>query len=127
MSLLSTIGADFKKVFSWIGNPKTQSTITAIETTGEAVAAAIDPGLAGLFPLINTWTQEIFKMEALATAAGSQTGTGAQKSAAVLSSVTPAVLAYAQQAGLSAPTAAQIATVNTALVTVLNTLGAPAA
>jgi hypothetical protein len=121
-TFLETLGADAKKVFSWVGTPKGEATITAVEGAGEAVVDAVDPALAAINPLITNWTQEIFKAEALATAAGAQTGTGTQKAADVAESITPQVVAFAQQYGLNAPTAADINTINTALVTVLNTL-----
>jgi len=127
MSFLSTIGADFKKVFAFIGNPKVQSTITTVEVAGESVADALDPALAGLNPLISSWTQEVFKAEALAAAASQQTGSGALKTAAVVSVMGPQLLAFAEQNKLSAPTAADISVINNAVVTILNTLGSPAA
>jgi hypothetical protein len=74
--------------------------------------------------LIANWTQEIFKVEAISAAAGSQTGTGVQKAAAVTSALTPAIVAFAQQNKLPALTAAQIDAANTALVTFLNALSA---
>ena len=40
-TFLETLGADAKKVFSWVGTPKAQATITAVEGAGEAVGAAI--------------------------------------------------------------------------------------
>ena len=121
-SFLETVGADAKKVFSWVGTPKAQATIAAVEGVGEAVVDVVDPALAAINPLITNWTQEIFKAESLATAAGAQTGTGAQKAADVAEAITPQVVAFAQQYGLNTPTAADINTINTALVTVLNTL-----
>ena len=105
MSFLSTLGADAKKLFSWIGSTKGQQTVTAVEGAGEAIADAVDPALAGLNPLITSWTQEIFKAESLAAAAGVQTGSGAQKTAAVLSAITPQVLSFAQANKLPTPTA----------------------
>jgi hypothetical protein len=123
-SILSTIGADAKKVFTWIGTAKGQSVITTGEAVGEAVVDAVDPGLAALNPLIASWTQEIFKVEALSAAAGSQTGTGVQKAAAVTNVLTPAIVAFAEQNKLPALTAAQIDAANTALVSFLNALAA---
>jgi hypothetical protein len=94
-SVLSTIGADAKKVFTWVGSAKGQSVITAGEAVVESVADGVDPGLAAINPLIANWTQEIFKVEALSAAAGSQSGTGVQKAAAVTSVLTPAIVAFA--------------------------------
>ncbi len=123
-SFLSTIATDAKKVFSWIGSPTGQAVIGA----GENLAVAIDPALSGLVPLVNQWITNIVETETVAAAAASQSGTGIQKAAAVLANVTPVVLAYAKQAGLSTPTATEIANANTALVAFLNALnGTPAA
>jgi hypothetical protein len=115
LSILNKIGADFKAVFSFLGSSKGQ----AIIQTGETVAVSLGAP-AALINVANNWLTEIIKAETLATAAGSQTGTGTQKAAAVLSAITPQVLAFAQAQGVSAPTADQIATANTALVSFLN-------
>lgn len=124
-TFLQKLGGDVKKIFSWLGNPKVQTTIAAGEALGEGIVDAIDPALSGLNPIINNWTQEIFKAESLAAAAGSQNGTGAQKSALVLSSVTPQVLQFAEANGLPTPTGSELQTANSLLVQFLNTLGAP--
>ena len=123
-SILSTIGSDAKKVFAFLGSSKGQQIIAA----GEGVLVTVDPGLAGLAGLFNTYAAEALKIEAIATAAGSQSGTGAQKLAAVVAAVTPTALAYAQSAGLAAPTAAEIQNQVTAAVAFVNAINAqPAA
>jgi hypothetical protein len=130
VSLLSSLGADFKKVFTWLGTPKAQSVITTAEAVEESVANAVDPALAGIDPLISNWTQEIFKSEALAAAAGVQNGTGVQKSAMVLSAVVPQITSFVQaNTKLSAPAATDVSAFNDALVKFLNAFGstAPAA
>ena len=126
-TFLQKLGGDFKEVFSWLGNANVQKEIVAGEAIGEAVVSDVDPALADIAPIINSWTQEIFKAESLAAAAGSQNGTGAQKAAIVLSSVTPQVLQFAAANGLAAPTGAALQTANSLLVQFLNTLTAPAA
>jgi len=118
-SVLSVIGADAKKVFAWVGGPG-----AAVITSGEAIVEAVDPGLTGIINLANTYLAEVLKTEALATAAGAQSGTGMQKSAAVVAAVTPAVVAYAQAAGLPAPTAAEITAAANGIVAFLNALNA---
>lgn len=118
-SVLSSIGKDAKAVFTWLGSSKGQALIT----TGEGVAEAIVPQLTGIINIANTYLTEAIKTESIAAAAGVQTGSGTQKSAAVLSAVTPVVLAYAQQAGLSAPTSAQLSAANDAIVAFLNAFG----
>ena len=122
-SILGTIGTDVKKVFAWVGTPQAQKIIVTAEVVGEAAANAIDPGLAVLDPLIQAWTQEVFKAQAMAVAAGASTGSGVQKAAIVASTMTPQVLAFAQTAGLPAPTAAEIGQANTYFVQFLNALG----
>ena len=115
-SVLDKIGADAKSVFAFLGSTKGQTIIAS----GEAVIESIDPALTGIFTLANSWLTEIVKAETLAAAAGTQTGTGTQKAAAVLAAVTPEVLTFAQSNGLTPLTAAQLATANDALVTFLN-------
>ena len=122
-SVLSTIGKDVKGVFAFLGSSKGQ----AIIATGESLVEAVYPPLTSVINLANTWMVEIVKDEALAAAAGQQDGTGAQKAAAVISTVTPAALAFAQTNGLPAPTAVQLEAANTALVAFLNAFGAGAA
>ena len=122
MSFLSTVGADIKKVFAWIGSPKGQTVVA----TAEGVVAAIDPALDGVITLANTWIKEAVTVESLSAAAGAQTGSGPQKAAAVISSITPQVLSFCAANNLPIPGATQIAAANTALVAFLNALGAPA-
>jgi hypothetical protein len=118
-SVLQTIGKDVKAVFAYLSSPKGQ----AIIATGETVAE--DFGVpAGLITLANSGLNEIFKLEALATGAGVQNGSGAQKSAAVIAALTPAVLAYAQQNGLSAPTSTEIQNAVNGLVAFANAINA---
>jgi hypothetical protein len=121
MSWLSTLGKDVGKVFGWLGSPKGQAIVGA----GEAVAEAVCPALDGVLGITNTWLQEIYKAQALATAAGA-TGTagGAQKAAMVLNALSPQVLAFAKTQGLPTPTATDLQTANNALVAFLNALGA---
>lgn len=123
-SFFETLGGDAAKVFKWIGSTKAQQVITTTETLAESVADAVDPGLASLNPLITSWTQEIFKAEALATAAGTQTGSGVLKAAAVANAVVPQVTAFATQNKL---VGTDINAANTALVAFLKALGSPAA
>ena len=117
-SVLATIGADAKLVFAWIGSAQGQKVISV----GEAAVETIAPQLTGFINLANQGLAEVVKVEALAAAAGSQTGTGAQKSVAVASAITPAILAYAQQNGLPVPTADKIQNATNGLVAFFNAL-----
>ena len=119
-SILDTIGNDAKKVFSFLSSSKGQAIVTTVETA----VTDIDPTLSGIFTIVNSWMSEIFKTQALASAAAATTGSSTQKAAIALSSITPQVLSFAQANGLNTPTAADLSTINNALVTVLNTLGA---
>lgn len=114
-TVLSVFGGDVKKVWSWITSPTGQKVIQA----GEGVAETIDPGLTGIITLANNWMAEIIKTEALAAAAGSQ-GSGTEKAAEVMKSVTPQAIQYAQANGLPAPTAAKLQAANDALVIFFN-------
>lgn len=117
MSFLSTIGKDIKAVFSWLGSPKGQA---VIQEAG-AVVTAIDPALAGIVTLTESWITKIISTEALAVAAGVQTGSGVTKAAAVLNAIQPEITKYFPSA-----TAVELQNANTALVAFLNALGTPA-
>jgi hypothetical protein len=117
MSFLSAVGHDIKSVFSWLASPKGQSVIL----TGEGIATAINPGLAAIFPLVNSWITKAISIEALAAAAGAQEGSGAQKAAAVIGSILPEI-----QKAFPNATLAQAQNANTALIAFLNAFEAPA-
>ena len=74
--------------------------------------------------LINNWMAEAIKVEALAAAAGQQTGSGVTKAAAVVAAMAPEAVQFAAQNGLPAPTAASLNTINTSVVAALNAIGA---
>lgn len=120
MSWLSTLGGDVKKVFSWLGSPKGQ----AIVGTAEGVVEAVDPALDGIIGITNTWLQEIYKAQALATAAAAGATGGVQKASIVLNTLTPQVIAFAEAQKLPVPTGNDLLLANNALVAFLNALGA---
>lgn len=134
MSFLSTIGKDFKAVFSWLGSSKGQTTIAAVEATATGVVTAINPGaglaLAGVEALINTALKEVISIESVSAAAEQQTGSGAQKLAATLEAAAPQASAFLQSIGVPAPTAVQIQAVATiisqGMVNIVNALPANA-
>jgi hypothetical protein len=123
MSWLGTLGNDVKKVFGWLGSPRGQ----AVLSTGEGFVEAVDPALDGVVNLTNTWLQEIFKAQALATAAAANATGGVQKSAMVLNTLAPQVIAFATAQGLPIPTGVELQNANNALVAFLNALGAGSA
>ena len=119
MSFLSSLGKDVKAVFGWLGSPKAH----ALVVTGEAMIESIYPPADAIINLANTWMSEIVKTEALAAAAGAQTGSGVQKASMTISAVTPQVLSFAKEQGLATPTAETIAKASDALVAFLNAFG----
>ena len=130
MSWLSTLGSKVESVFAWLGSSKGQAVVTGVETTTEGVVTAINPAagaaLTGGISLINNWIAEAVKMEALAAAAGVQTGSGTQKAAAVLSTMVPELTSYLSNAGYtSANITAKATTINNLVVQLLNTLDVP--
>lgn len=133
-NFLDAIGNDAKAVFSWLGSAKGQATVATVEGTATAVTAAINPAagaaLSGVEALVNAGLAEVIKTEQLAAAAGAQTGTGAQKAAAVTTAVTPQIQSLLVSLGVASPTSAEIQAVGTALSTglvgVLNSLPVPA-
>ena len=126
-SFLSSVGHDFVKVFSWLGSPKGQAVIGTVE----AVTVAIDPALAGIEALVNTGLKSVISIESVAAAAGQQTGTGAQKSAAVVASIAPQVENFLKSIGIANPAAADVqkyaTSISDALVAILNSIPAPTA
>ena len=120
---LKVFGHSIEKVFAWIGSPQGQ----AIVTTGETVLETVVPNSIPIVNLANTWFQKAFTVEALAVAASQSSGTGADKAALVMSTVTPQVLQYAQQEGIQPRTAAQIQAANDAIVAFIKAMTAPAA
>lgn len=118
-SFIKVFASDFKKVFSFLGNRKVQLAIVA----GEKVAEEAVPVLGGLSPLIDNWTAEIFKVQALATAAATPDGNGLQKSAAVINTLTPQIVQFAEANKLPIPTGDKLIQANTQLYNFLEILG----
>lgn len=127
VGFLKHFGSDAKKVLGWLASPKNQNIIRTGVIVGESVINSAEPALAGLAPIVNGWMEEIFKAEALGQAAGAGADTNTQKAAAVLSSVTPQVIAFATANKLSIPTGDKLQAANDALVAFLNALGGPVA
>jgi hypothetical protein len=111
-SILSDIGKSLKKVF----------------TVGTQVAQAAEPFVdivyPGIGPLFNSVVAEAVKAEGLAIAAGQQNGTGPQKLASVVSSVTSEFNTFAQANNLAPMTTPQIEAAVSAIVTFLNSIPA---
>ena len=124
LSGLKVFGRDIEKAFAWFGSTNGKAVVAA----GEAVVEAVAPVSAPIIDLFNAWAQKVYNVESLAVAASQGTGSGAQKAALVISAIGPDVVSYAQAAGLSARTAAQITAMNDAVVAFINAAtGTPAA
>jgi len=121
MSILDTIGSDLKKFLGWMGSPKGQTIIG----TGEAIVEDVLPAATGIINIANKWLTQIFTVQTLATQAGAQTGSNTEKASAVINTVGPEVISFAQSLGISAPTAAQLLTLNNLLVAFVNGFAAP--
>jgi hypothetical protein len=121
LSGLKAFGNDIEKVFAWTNSTQGKAVVSIVEGAVESFVPQTIP----LVNLINSWGQKAFAVEALAVAAGQSSGNGAQKAAMVISSITPEVLQYATDSGLSPRTADQITAANTALVTLIKALTDP--
>jgi hypothetical protein len=111
-SILSNIGNGLKKFFG---------VAVTVAQAAEPIVAVAFPGLSGLF---NTTVNEIAKVEGLAIAAGSQTGTGAQKLALVIQAIETEYNTFAAKNGVTYNPANVEAWVN-AIVASLNAIPAP--
>ena len=118
LSGLKVFGTGIEKAFAWFGSPQGKTVVGVVEAGVEAVA----PASAPIVDLFNVWAAKAYSVEALAVAASQVNGTGADKAALALSTITPAVLQYAQQEGLPARTAVQIAAANKAVVDFINAM-----
>jgi hypothetical protein len=116
----SDVGKDFEKAFAWFGSPKVQAALSV----GEAAVEAIYPPADALLTVVNDWTAEAVKTEALAaqTIAAGGTSSSAIKAATTISAVTPTILAFAKQMGTPIPDASMIATANNYLIAFVNVL-----
>jgi hypothetical protein len=126
MSFLGTICTDVKKVFAFLGSSKGQAIVQTGETVVEDVATLAGIGApvqAGL-NILNNWMIEAVKLQAIGSAAAAVTGSDETKAAAVISTMGPQVLAFAQENGFPAPTAANLLIINNSLVAALEALGA---
>ena len=126
--ILDTIGNDAKIVFKFIGSATGQKDIAVVEGSVDTVVAVADPVLLApieaVQTLINNWLTEAFKVQALAAAAGQASGSGAQQAVAALTTMTPQITSFLQSQNLSTTQVdSEAAIVNSAIVTILNTIG----
>jgi hypothetical protein len=128
-SFLSTIGGRLKSFFEKllpIAQAITKGAVVAEPIVDLALAGAGQPAAATLY---NTVTSSVLGAETAAAAAASQTGTGTQKAAAVLSdpSVQAAFATFEKAVGVTAHSTEQQLGYVSAVVATLNSLnGVPA-
>lgn len=111
-SILSDIGNALKKVFG---------VAVKVAAVAEPIVDIAFPGIANLY---NLTVSAAANAETNAIAAGAQSGTGAQKLATVIASITADFEAYATTAGIPF-TQATIETWVNAVVATLNAIPAP--
>ena len=123
-TFLSTIGTRIKSFIEKlipIGEQITQDAVKAEPIVDIALAGAGQPAAASLY---NTVSAAVLNAETAAAAAGSQSGTGAQKAAAVLSNPTvqQAFTTFEQAVGVTAHSTQQQLTYVSGVVSTLNGL-----
>ena len=129
-SFLSAVGHGVQDVFKWLGSSQGQAAISATENAVNIAVSFANPalgaGLVGIEQLINSGLKQAVGIEALSAAAGQQSGSGAQKAAAVTSSIAPNVAAFLKSIGISNATAQQeqelAVAINNGLVAILNAI-----
>lgn len=102
---------------------------------GQALTGVVETGVETVFPLatsainiFNKYVTEAIKVQALSLGAAPGS-VSIQKAAAVVNSIGPEIVSFAQANGMAAPTAAELLTLNNLAVQFLNTLrpaGTPA-
>lgn len=112
MTFLQHVGSFFKTVFA---------DVTHVATALEPVVDTAFPGIGSLY---NATVQAVATAETAATAAGSVTGSGTNKLAAVTAAIEPIAIAYLQQQGIEA-NGSHIKDWTNAVVATLNALPAP--
>ena len=114
VSFLEALGHDFKTGFT--------KAMPIIETAGETAVSIFAPGASALF---NQTVAAAITAEQSAAAVGQQSGTGAQKLAAVASLMGPLIKQALTDVGKTADDAS-VQKYISAVVTILNTVPAPA-
>jgi len=123
----NTMASTFKSILSDIGS-KLKTFFADAVKVAEIAEPIVDVAFPGFAALYNAGVSEVANVETLSIAAASQSGTGAQKLAAVLGSPAwqAAVTAFEQTAGITLNQAQQTAYLN-AIVAALNAIPAATA
>lgn len=116
-SILSDIGNGLKKAFT---------VLTGVAQAAEPFVDLATAAMPGVPALYNATVSAAITAEAAAVTAGAQTGTGAQKLAFVVASITSSFNAYATANGLATPTQTTIEAYVNAVVASLNAIPASA-
>jgi hypothetical protein len=120
-SFLSGVVHDADKVFSFLNSAQGQSTVATVEGAATGVATAVNPTagnqLQGVSALINQGLREVVSVESIAAQAGKQSGTGAEKAAAVTAALSPNIAGLLQSLGVAQPTSDQVQKVGQAVAT----------
>jgi hypothetical protein len=135
-SFLSAVGHDFVAVFKWLGSTQGQQAVQVAEGTAVTVGTivggpALGIAITGVEGLINVGLRAVLQMEASASAVGAQSGTGAQKGAAVVALLVPQATQLLKDLGVTNPTVEQgellAAAIADGLVGIVNKIPAPTA
>lgn len=116
MSFLSSIVKVPGAIFHWLASDNGKATVAAVETVAIGFGAP-----AVVVNLINSWLNKILTIEQIAEGAGQQSGTGAQKAAAVIAAITPELVKDFPNLPIE-----NVQNINNALVIILNNLELPA-
>lgn len=109
ITLLDDLAKVPGKVLKWLATPMGQEVVTI----GEAAAETIAPQITGVVNIFNRYITEAVKVQALAVASGAAAGTvSTQKAAAVVNTVGPEAISFAEQNGLAVPTADELLKLN---------------
>jgi len=118
LSVLSNIGKGIEKFFA-----AEAPVIDAIDKVAVKAEPFVDVAFPAVAPLFNGIVGEVGKAEALAVAAGKQSGTGAQKLSLVITGAQGFVADYEKAAGVKLEPAQVTSAIN-AVVAFLNSLPA---
>jgi hypothetical protein len=134
-TFLSKIGKKAEVVFEWLGSPKGQAVVTGTETAAVVVAGAfggpaLGAAVQGIEGLVNAGLKNAITVENVAASASQQSGTGAQKSAAVVNALTSNAGAFLKSIGVNDATDAEVQSlatvIGTASADILNAIPARA-
>jgi hypothetical protein len=113
-TFLSKLGTDLKigikDVFGWLGSSQGKTAIAGAETAAVAIATPLGEGpmVSGILGLVNGGLNSATAIESLAAQAGTQTGTGTQKAAAVATVLGGSAAQFLESVGVKDATAEEV-------------------